>query len=114
VRAVVIALLGLAASLSLFFALYHWSPERGPLVWVFLTIPSMIAVIVWQGRSGLYECPHCGEAVKVGLLAELVSPHVWSKKSIYCPKCDKFGWGKALPRKPSPKEPPQGQGAART
>jgi len=105
-RVVVLACIGIAASISLFFALYHWDPSRGPLVWLGLVIPSMVVLALSQGRGGRYECPNCGHVIKVGVLTEFISPHTVSRTYVYCPKCDKFGWGKTVtgdePHAPAP------------
>lgn len=94
-RTVVLVVGAFVATLSLFFALYSWDPVRGPLVWLGLSVPSLIVVAVSQTRGNRYRCPHCGREITLSFLNWFFSQHTitWSKVYLYCPKCDKFGWG---------------------
>jgi len=90
------------ATLSLFFALYNWNPERGPLIWLGLAVPGLVVVALAiagsQGGGYRYRCPHCKEVVTLSFLNWFLSQHTmsWSKVYLYCRKCDKFGWGEQV------------------
>lgn len=81
-----------AAALAGLALTAHFLPaDDKPWALVFL-VPLLFALIQWEARTTVYECPSCGYHFEVTPSVYFLSPHMLSRRYLSCPHCGNKGW----------------------
>lgn len=71
------------------------SPLRWPwgmILFLGLVIMMLILLVNWQVSKVGYRCSACNHEFDINMRNAFLTPHVWGKKYLKCPECQKSQW----------------------
>ncbi|RKY83464.1 hypothetical protein DRQ11_13030 [candidate division KSB1 bacterium] len=64
--------------------------------WFIVALGGVFALVRWLAHNTVYVCPNCGHRFTISAFRYAISPHMWEKKLLRCPKCGKREWCRVL------------------
>ena len=78
-------------TLSAFILIPNYQPF-GFIIWIFISFSGVILFVRWHTQNTAYICPECGYAFTITTSRSFISPHMWRRKLLRCPKCGERNW----------------------
>ncbi len=80
-----------AVSLGAFLLIPLYQPF-GFIIWMFVAFGGVFLFVRWHAKNTAYICPECGYRFTISTFKGFISPHMWRKKLLRCPRCGKRKW----------------------
>lgn len=79
---------------GIFLAQLRW--PQGLLLFLGFCAIVLISLTNWQINKFGYKCSACHHEFDINMKTALLTPHLWRKKYLKCPKCEKVQWAEEI------------------